>query len=121
MYCLWKTQGLHISNWREDVVYGAQKAGDTLQVALQASENWEGKLFFDPPRHREVLGLPLDYPRINQFPEWFVAAATKTYEVKNIRQDTAKVYTGKELQEGISLKISPDEPVWLTVNEIIVN
>ena len=121
MYCLWKTQGLQISNWREDVIYGAQKSGDTLQVALQANENWEGQLFFDPPRHREVLGLPLDYPRINQFPEWFVAEAGKTYEVRNIREQTSKIYTGKELQEGIILAIIPDEPVWLTVNEIINN
>jgi hypothetical protein len=117
MYCLWKTQGLQISNWREDVLYGADRAGDTLRIALQASENWEGKLTFDPPRHKQVLGLPIDYPRINQFPEWFTIGADKNYEVRNIQEHTTKVYTGKELQEGIYLKVAPAKELWMEVNE----
>ncbi len=117
MYCLWKTQGLQISNWREDVLYGADRAGDTLRIALQASENWEGKLTFDPPRHKQVLGLPIDYPRINQFPEWFTVGADKNYEVRNIQEHTSKVYTGKELQEGIYLEVAPAKELWLEVNE----
>jgi hypothetical protein len=58
MYCLWKTQGLQITHWREDVMYGADRAGDTLRITLQASEIWEGKLTFDPPRHKQDWGYP---------------------------------------------------------------
>lgn len=31
--------------------------------------DWERKLVFDTPRHKTILNLPLDYLRINQFPE----------------------------------------------------
>jgi len=117
MYCLWKTQGVQVSNWREDVIYGADSSGDTLRIALQASENWAGKVKFDPPRHKQVLGLPLDYPRINQFPEWFTVAADKSYEIRNIRDDASKVYSGKELQDGISMSVSANQPLWLEVIE----
>jgi hypothetical protein len=76
-----------------------------------ANENWEGKLTFDPPRHKQVLGLPIDYPRINQFPEWFTVEADKNYEVRIIQEQTTKAYTGKELQEGIYLEVTPERNV----------
>jgi len=117
MYCLWKTQGVQVSNWREDVIFGADRSGGTLRIALQASENWAGKITFDPPRHKQVLGLPVDYPRINQFPEWFTVATDKSYEVRNVREGSNKVYTGKALQEGISLGVSANQAVWLEVIE----
>jgi hypothetical protein len=63
------------------------------------------------------LGLPIDYPRINQFPEWFTIRADKNYEVGNIQEHTTKVYTEKELQEGIYLKVAPAKELWMEVNE----
>ena len=32
---------------------------------------WQGELRFDRKRHKEWFHMPLDYARINQFPEWF--------------------------------------------------
>ena len=82
MYCLWKTHGLTIRPWREDVVYGAERVGDALAVSLRAERDWEGTLLVDRPRHREQMGLPLDWPRINQFPEWFSVEGGLSIPVK---------------------------------------
>lgn len=71
MYALLKTQGCRIEPWREDVKIGAVRDGDALYLSLSAERDWSGKLVFDRPRHRSIMQLPLDYPRINQFPEWF--------------------------------------------------
>ena len=71
MYALWKTQGVTVQPWRADVRFGAVREGGTLYLSLTADQPWEGRLVFDRPRHKLLMHLPLDYPRINQFPEWF--------------------------------------------------
>ena len=74
MYALWKTQGVTVHPWREDVRLGAAlDAEGALRIQVEAQRPWNGTLHVDRPRHREYLRLPLDYPRINQFPEWFTA------------------------------------------------
>lgn len=75
MYALLKTQGCRIEPWRSDVRLGAVRNGDTLYLSLTADQSWSGKLIFDRPRHKTLMHLPLDYPRINQFPEWFTLPA----------------------------------------------
>jgi hypothetical protein len=97
MYALWKTQGITASPWREDVKLGADLGPDgTLRIFVQADWAWTGQLRFDRPRHHDVLHLPIDYPRINQFPEWFTVEATARYEVTADGGD-ARTLTGREL------------------------
>lgn len=71
MYALLKTQGCRLEPWREDLRIGAVCENGVLYLHLSAGKPWTGKLLFDRPRHRTVMNLPVDYPRINQFPEWF--------------------------------------------------
>ena len=71
MYALWKTQGATVEPWRKDVRFGAVREGNTIFLSLSAEQPWEGRVIFDRPRHKLLMHLPLDYPRINQFPEWF--------------------------------------------------
>jgi len=105
MYCLWKTQGLTIRPWREDVIFGAVREGNTLKVALQAEKPWQGKLIFDTPRHKTMMRLPLDWPRINQSPEWFTVDADKEYTVTDAASQSKIQYTGKELSTGIEITL----------------
>jgi hypothetical protein len=107
MYCLWKTKGLTIQPWREDVIFGAVQDGDTLKVALRAEKPWQGKLIFDVPRHKMYMKLPLDWPRINQFPEWFTVQTEKTYTVCDLTADSRATYTGRQLSEGINIEVHP--------------
>ncbi len=71
MYALLKTQGCRLEPWRADLRVGATREGDRIRLHLSAAEPWSGRLIFDRPRHRTIMNLPVDYPRINQFPEWF--------------------------------------------------
>jgi hypothetical protein len=107
MYCLWKTQGLTIQPWRQDVIFGAVQAGDTLKIAIRAEKAWQGKILFDAPRHKTIMKLPLDWPRINQFPEWFTADSDKRYTIRDLTSASQATYSGKQLQRGIPTDLQP--------------
>ncbi|MBI4581589.1 MAG: acetylxylan esterase [Planctomycetes bacterium] len=97
MYALYKTQGITPSPWRDDVQIGADRDRDgVVRVYVRSEYPWAGRLRFDRPRHREYLRLPLDYARINQFPEWFTVEADRRYEVSR-DGGAAQVVAGKEL------------------------
>ena len=105
MYALWKTQGAYVEPWRADVRVGATKGEDGATYFVVASDwPWKGKLRFDIPRHAEYLNMPSDYPRLNQFPEWFPVPKNATYE------NEAGDVTAAELRAGIELSISPEAP-----------
>ncbi|WP_372948694.1 hypothetical protein [Mariniphaga sp.] len=112
MYSLWKTQGATIQPWRSDVILGAEKSGDETYFVLTTENEWEGKLIFDAPRHRTILNLPIDYPRINQFPEWFTVEEGEEYALVSSQKQLSGKYTGKQLLEGISVKLKAGE-VWV--------
>ncbi|HUT37136.1 MAG TPA: hypothetical protein VNE39_26885 [Planctomycetota bacterium] len=118
MYALWKTQGITVQPWREDVRLGAVLLADSesrvtrhasgrLCISLVAAKPWEGKLVFDKPRHKLNMHMPMDYPRINQFPEWFVAEADRRYTIRNLATGKESARAGKELQDGIPVVLEP--------------
>jgi len=107
MYCLWKTKGLTIRPWREDVIFGAVQDGDTLKIAMRAEKPWQGRLIFDSPRHKTIMKMPLDWPRINQFPEWFTVVADRNYTVSDLTSNSKQIYTGRQLHEGLTIDLEP--------------
>jgi hypothetical protein len=109
MYSLWKTQGTHIQPWRKDVIVGADRKGDTLLVALSSANDWEGKLTFDFPRHKEFLHLPIDYTRLNQFPEWFTVDRNASYTLEIVNRDSKQTLTGQQLVDGVALGMKAGE------------
>jgi hypothetical protein len=109
MYALWKTQGCHVEPWRADVRIGAVRDGDKLLISLTANEPWKGKLIFDRQRHKTNMRLPLDYPRINQFPEWFTVVAGKRYTVGG------RKFSGEDLASGIPITLEPGKELRLQV------
>jgi hypothetical protein len=115
MYCLWKTKGLTIRPWSDDVVFGASREGDTLKVYINSDRRWQGKLLFDTPRHKTVMKLPLDWPRINQFPEWFTVDANKHYMVQDLTSNTRKSYTAQQMADGINISVQASVPQYLIV------
>jgi len=88
--------------------------GDALQLCVSSTEPWEGRLVFDQPRHELKMRLPLDYPRINQFPEWFAVEPTRSYQVNSEGQGT-QVHTGGELASGWKLQLTAGDSVWVSV------
>ncbi|MEX0685701.1 MAG: hypothetical protein WD267_04975 [Balneolales bacterium] len=117
MYSLWKTQGLVVQPWREDVVFGAVEQDGDLVIHLSAIEEWDGKLVFDHARHKTELNLPHDWPRINQFPEWFTADADKEYTFVNLESGEEHIYSGYEMIKGINWNLKSGQELALLVRE----
>ncbi|NHE57382.1 hypothetical protein G9Q97_11225 [Cyclobacterium sp. GBPx2] len=115
MYCLWKSQGLTARPWSRQLYMGAIPKENGLLITLLTEEPWKGKINFDVPRHQEIFRLPLDYPRINQFPEWFTISPDKKYQVNFPSGETRQTYTGKELLEGLEIDLEENQQVSLLI------
>ena len=118
MYSLWKTSGITISPWREDVLFGASQNGKTLNIIVKTKESWKGLLIFEQKRHRNHMNIPVDYPRINQFPEWYVIDTNKHYLLNNELNNTTHVYSGEELINGLLISLGKNEEFMATLIEI---
>ena len=118
MYCLWKSQGIQLHPWREDLLGGAVLEDRTLHISLKANKEWEGTLVFDTPRSARQMKMPLDWPRINQFPEWYTVSPGINYQVIMDDSRQGRVYTGEALSNGIRVKLSPKEMLRIRVLEI---
>ena len=115
LWVLGKQQGVTIQPWREDVRLGAVRDGETLHLVLAADRPWQGRLIFDQPRHKTVMRLPIDYPRINQFPEWFTVEAAQRWAVD--MGDKRQVHAGEELIKGLPVTLDAGQTVRLTVTQ----
>ena len=83
LYGFYKTQGVRIDPWREDVRLGAayDEMDNKLYLYLAAENQWEGRIIFDSPRHNQIWNMPSDYPRLNQLPEWYTINSNSNYTV----------------------------------------
>jgi hypothetical protein len=109
MYGLWKTQGARLSPWNPNLRLGATSSEKETYFILSTQVDWEGLLIFDPMRHKSILKLPVDYPRINQFPEWFSVDPNRDYQIIASESKISRTYSGHELLEGIRLKLLAGE------------
>ena len=115
LYAMMKTAGLHTPDWRTDLRIGADVRGDTLCAYVSADSKWEGSLCFDGPRYREVMGLPLDYPRLNSFPEWYPVEANELYALTDLHTGATRSLWGSELRRGLRVSVPADGDVRLEV------
>jgi hypothetical protein len=115
MYGLWKTQGARLSPWKPYLRLGAVASEKETYFVLTTQTDWEGKLIFDPIRHKTILNLPVDYPRINQFPEWFTADPQANYRITASNPKLSDTYNGVSLLEGIPIKLRPGERLIITI------
>ncbi len=116
MYALWKSQGTYVQPWRADIGIGANwdERTQTLTITVQTQWPYTGKLHFDRARHQRYLHLPEDYPRINQFPEWFTLTPSTTYQIR-MGDDNVKTITTKELENGLPIVIPEDNSLQLII------
>ena len=133
MYCLWKTGGVYIQPWREDVVFGSVVAADGgnsndaaetaggLLLAVRAKK-LAGNNRFRRARHKTIMKLPLDWPRINQFPEWFTAEPEAAYTIReataaNVSVGHERTYSGRDLHAGIPITIAAGEERYFEIRK----
>jgi hypothetical protein len=116
MYCLWKTQGTYLQPWRSDLEIGAEQKDGMLYISIYAAEDWKGRIMFDTKRHSEFLHLPVDWPRINQFPEYFTVEKGKTYSIKPADSKVEMFVSGEDLRNGFQLSLEGGKTVKLIIN-----
>ena len=109
MYALWKTKGVTAHPWRDDLELGAVMSGDTIWLSIRAQNPWQGILKFDGPRHRDNMHLPYDWPRINQFPEWFTVEKEQHFKMISSDQEINRSHTGDELSNGMPVELEDGE------------
>lgn len=103
MYVMWKTQGARLEPWSSDVHLGAVREDAGVRLGIEAGADWTGTLHFDHPRHRDHLHLPINYPRLNEWPEWFTVEHDRRYTVRI--GDTESVRIGSELVQGLPVTL----------------
>jgi hypothetical protein len=118
MYCLWKTQGTFVIPWRNDVEIGAVCEDSLLYLTIASGKDWEGRLMFDKKRHSELMHLPMDWPRINQFPEYFIVDEDKVYQIETENNGKVQLIPGDELRKGYPVKVTKGNPLKLTLKSV---
>lgn len=116
MYALWKTQGTSVRPWRADVRYGAVRRGDSVALAIDVDSAWAGVIRFDVPRHRDILHLPADWPRINSYPEWYTVDAKARYRVLDVATGRSRVVRGADLVQGLPVELGSARQARLVVS-----
>lgn len=110
MYALYRTRGTFVTPWRKDIRLGASESGGELTLVGWADGGWQGKLVFDHARSRDHVGLPLNYPRLNEWPEWWTAEPNSFYEVRT--EKDSRTVSGRQLIEGLPLSLGKGKP-WM--------
>ena len=116
MYALWKTQGTSVRPWRADVRFGAVRQGEGVALTIDADSAGSGVLQFDVPRHRTILNLPADWPRINSYPEWYTVEAAARYRVHDASTGRSRVVSGADLAQGLPIALRRGERAKLVVS-----
>ena len=80
-----------------------------LFISLSADEPWQGKLLFDVPRHKLHLGLTLDDPRINQFPEWFTIQPDPKVQIRDVPSHTERRFPSTDLFADLPVTLQPNQ------------
>lgn len=118
MYCLWKSQGLTADEWHEDLNLGAESRNGVLYTAISCKSGWSGKIKFDTPKWRDKMHMPVDYPRINQFQQWFTVETGNNYEVTFFPSGKKRQFSGRDLINGLPVRIKPGKEIYITVKEV---
>jgi len=116
MYCLWKTQGIVPLDWNDQLSIGAVQTATGLKIAVSSPVGWKGKLKFDVPRHSSMMHYPADYPRINQYQEWFVVEKNLSYHLSNIQTGTLNKIKGSVLAKGLDVEVKAGETIFLEIS-----
>ncbi len=116
MFALMKSQGTWLQPWREDLQLGAVTSDDGLLMTLQSERPWHGRLHFDTARHRTHFNMSINYPRLNEFPEWFVVSPDRLYQVR-IGNETL-IRLGSELVRGLQVSVDAGEVVEINVSRL---
>jgi len=104
--------------WHSDLKLGAAPLDGGVAIVLQSKQAYTGKLQFDAPRHRLYLGFKQDWPRMNTVPEWFTVEPDRTpYLVRNLTTGETQTVAGRQLCDGLPVKLAASQPLRMVVKK----
>jgi hypothetical protein len=106
LYGLSLTRGARLEPWSTRVALGAAEEAGCLHVHIHAEDSWHGTLMLDTPRHAQNFGLAIDYPRLNQWPEWWTVDPARRYAV-SMTDGTLIDLDGERLAAGLPIALAP--------------
>ena len=115
MHSLMHTRGVIARPWKQGLELGAAPQGDGVAIVLRATEDYDGILEFDLPRHRVYMGFEKDWPRMNTIPEWFTVEPAGVYQVRMAGSDAVRKFTGQQLHGGLAVTIKAGDTLKLEV------
>jgi hypothetical protein len=92
----------------EGVRLGGVQTGSGLLLSLDADSAWRGRLCFDGPR-TEHRAATIDWARLNEMPQWFVARPEQRYSVI-VDEAEPTIVSGTRLIGGLPMDVRPGEP-----------
>ncbi|MCC6177384.1 MAG: hypothetical protein IT305_18960 [Chloroflexi bacterium] len=104
LYGLYLTRGVVAEPWQPGLAVGAAQTGSCVDLVISSTGAWDGVLHFDTPRHQEYLHLPIDFQRLNEWPEGFTVAAGTSYHVAE-DNGSAQDVDGSVLAKGLPLRL----------------
>jgi hypothetical protein len=114
LYSAWQSQGVRVDPWEPGTMLGAVSDGECLMIAISTGREWQGRVVFDAPRHRLHFGLPVDYPRLNEWQEWWVAEPGREYSI-SLPDGSQQDLKGEQLLDGLVLTLDPEGAYQFTV------
>ncbi len=115
MYCLWKSQGILPDVWHKDLQLGAVPDGRNLLITVSSASGWSGKLMFNQRGYNNRMSLPIDYPRINQYQQWFTIDPGKSYLVKRNIHNKGIRLSGRQLLAGYPVRLNANQQLHLLI------
>jgi hypothetical protein len=107
------SQGVRAEPFAKGVQVGAIQQDGSLYLTALCDESWNGKLIFDGPRTR-FPAATLDWARLNEMPQWFVADPDQSYTVR-VNDEAAKTETGASLSAGLPVRLNPNTLVKILI------
>jgi hypothetical protein len=86
---------------------GGIQSNGSLYLTLDSDAEWSGKICFDSPRVSQKAAR-IDWARINEMPQWFVARPKQKYAVSFLGSDS-DVMDGQKLIGGLELAVTPGQ------------
>jgi hypothetical protein len=63
-----------------------------------------------------MMHYPADYPRINQYQEWFVVEKDQMYQLNNVQAGTLNKIKGSVLAKGLDVEVKAGETIFLEIS-----